>query len=187
MKSTEMYLVEPALQHLASYVDALQRGWSPDGTPEGAQRRLDRIARNRDGFLAAARDPYQAGVVITMPDGSRVACPPGVARWIWDDEFCGQIWLRWSGSGAELPPHWLGHVAYEVVPWKQRRGYATHALRQILPEARKLGLPHIDVVAGVENVASQRVILSNGGVLVERLEKSSTNGGGEALRYRIAL
>ena len=50
-----------------------------------------------------------------------------------------------------------------------------------------MGLPYIDVVAGVQNIASQRVIISNGGVLVERLEKSSTNGGGEALRFRIVL
>ena len=125
--------------------------------------------------------------MVTLPDGSRVSCPPGVARWMWDGEFCGQIWLRWSGSGVELPPQWLGHIAYEVVPWKQRRGYATDALRQLLPEARALGLPYVDLVARVDNVASQRVISANGGILVERFEKSSTNGGGEALRFRIAL
>ena len=182
-----MDLVEPALRYLASYVDALKRGWSPDASAEGAQRLLERIADDREGFLATERDPHRARVMVTLPDGKRIPCPPGVARWIWNGEFCGRIWLRWSGYGVELPRYWLGHVAYEVVPWKQRRGYATNALRQILPEARSLGLPYIDVVADIENVASQRVILSNGGVLIDRLDESSTNGGGEALRFRIAL
>lgn len=182
-----MDLVKPGLDYLPSYVDALKRGWSPDGTCEGAQERLKRIAGDCEEFLAAELDPHQAGVTVRLPNGSRIPCPPGVARWIWDGEFCGRIWLRWSGTGVELPPYWLGHVAYEVVPWKQGRGYATDALRHMLPEARSLGLPYIDVVAGIDNVGSQRVIVSNGGVLVERLGKSSTNGGGEAFRYRIAL
>lgn len=182
-----MDLVTPDHSHLPSYIEALKRGWSSDGTSEGAQERLKRIADDPEGFLAAERDPYKAGVTVRLPDGSRIPCPPGVARWIWDGEFCGRIWLRWSGTGLDLPPPWLGHIAYAVVPWKQSRGYATEALGQILAEARMLGLPYVDVVAGVDNVASQRVILSNGGVLVERLPESSTNGGGEALRYRIVL
>lgn len=182
-----MELVEPAAEYLAGYVDALKRGWSPDGTAEGAQLRLKRIAHDRAAFIAAARDPHRAGVRVTLPDGSQVPCLPGIARWMWDGEFCGHIWLRWSGNGVTLPPHWLGHIAYEVVPWKEGLGYATEALRRMLPMARMLGLPHVDVVAAVQNVASQRVIQSNGGVLVERFEKPQTNGGGQALKFRIAL
>jgi predicted acetyltransferase len=38
-----------------------------------------------------------------------------------------------------------------------------------------------------DNIASQRVILANGGVLIEQFQRLSANGGGTALRYRIAL
>ena len=72
-----------------------------------------------------------------LPNGALIPSPPGVVRWIWDGEFCGRIWLRWSGTGVELPPGWLGHIAYEIVPWKRGRGYAARALGRMLAEARK--------------------------------------------------
>ncbi len=134
-----MDLVKPAQVYLASYVDALKRGWSPDGTPESAAERLKRIDADPQGFLASESDPHGSGASVRLPNGALIPSPPGVARWIWDGGFCGRIWLRWSGTGVELPPGWLGHIAYEIVPWKRGRGYATRALERMLAEARKSG------------------------------------------------
>jgi predicted acetyltransferase len=39
----------------------------------------------------------------------------------------------------------------------------------------------------VDNVASRRVIVSNGGQLVERFYKPAQYGGSESLRFRIYL
>jgi predicted acetyltransferase len=50
-----------------------------------------------------------------------------------------------------------------VVPWKQRRGYATPALAHMLGEAREVGLSCVEITAAVDNSASQRVIEANGG------------------------
>lgn len=74
-----------------------------------------------------------------------------------------------------------------MVSWKQGRGYATRALALLLPEAKAEGLAYVELTTDVDNVASQRVILKNGGVLVERFRKPAAYGGTEGLRYRIAL
>jgi predicted acetyltransferase len=86
-----------------------------------------------------------------------------------------------------LPPHCLGLVGYAVVPWKQRKGYATNALLAMLPEAQAVGLPFIELTTDPENFASQRVIEKAGGVLFERFVKPSQFGSSPSLRYRISL
>ena len=127
------------------------------------------------------------GDPITLPDGSTVQRLPGYIRWMWDGEFCGSIGLRWQPGTGDLPPFCLGHIGYAVVPWKQRRGYATSALKQMLPAARDEGLRYVILTTDPQNVASQRVIEANGGRLVERFVKLPAYGGGQSLRYRIDL
>lgn len=58
-----------------------------------------------------------------------------------------------------------GHVGYAVAPSFRRKGYATEILRQTLPIARSVGLKRILITCDDDNVASQRVIGVNGGVL----------------------
>src|SRR6185437_105062 len=126
-----MTLVWPSQEHLASYVAALERGWSPDnvrGAP-AAQEELAKIRADAQAFLAAMVDREGKGAPVTLPDGSKVARIPGYRRWMWDGEFCGSIGLRWVPGTTALPPHCLGHIGYAVVPWKQNRGYATRALQ----------------------------------------------------------
>lgn len=183
-----MLLVRPGYEHLPSYVAALRREWwfeSP--RRDGAQRALDAIEKSPDEFLKVYDDPQALGPPIHMPDGSLVPRLPGIGRWMWDGEFCGSIGLRWQDGTAELPPTCLGHIGYSVVPWKQRRGYATAALAQMLPLARERGLPYVEVTTTPDNVASQKVIVANGGVLLEQFELPPVHGGGTALRFRIAL
>jgi predicted acetyltransferase len=81
----------------------------------------------------------------------------------------------------------LGHIGYSVVPWKQGRGYATAALRQLLPFARAQGLTYVELTTDPGNIPSQKVITSNGGKLIERFTKAASYGGKESLRWRIDL
>jgi predicted acetyltransferase len=181
-------LVWPALEHLESYKDALQRGWYPDTMrPSSAQDELTRIAANSELFIRQQYDPDGKGPPVTLPDGSTVQRIPGYRRWIWDGEFCGSVGFRWQPRTTELPPHVLGHVGYNVVPWKRRRGYATRALGMLLHDIRASGLPFVELTTNPDNIASQRVIEANGGELVERFNKIAAHGGGEALRWRIHL
>lgn len=184
-----MFLVKPSLAQLPGYVDALERGWSSD-TLRGAaaaDEELDRIDASPAAFVEQLDDPDAAGAPIRMPDGSFAQRLPGFVRWLWDGEFCGSIGFRWSPGTTALPPTCLGHIGYTVVPWKTGRGYAKAALAQILPEARRRGLPFVDLVTDVDNIASQRVILSNGGVFVERFTRLPALGSTDALRFRIHL
>jgi predicted acetyltransferase len=104
-----------------------------------------------------------------------------------DGDFCGSIGLRWQPGTTELPFYCLGHIGYSVVPWRQRRGLATEALRQLLPQARAQGLPLVQITADAGNLASQKVILANGGVLLREEDKPAAFGGGRLRRYRIVL
>ena len=122
-----------------------------------------------------------------LADGSTVPRLPGFVLWMWDGEFCGAIGFRWQPGTTELPPYCPGHVGYSVVPWKRRRGYATCALRLLMPHARAEGLAHIDLTTDAHNIASRRVIEANGGTLIERFNKSTAYGGAESLRFRIVL
>jgi predicted acetyltransferase len=185
-----MQLVRPTTEHLSGFVDALQRGWSPDNLrgAAAAQEALARIASDPGGFLALTHDPEALGPPVTLPDGTQRPRLPGLTRWMWDAEgFVGSIGLRWARGGAPLPPHVLGHIGYSVVPWKRRQGHATQALAQLLPLAREQGLGHVELTTDLDNEASQRVILANGGVLVEHFVKGPEYGGKPSLRYRIVL
>ena len=183
-----MELVTPAAQHLASYALALEQGWSPDNLrSQTALEELERIKEDATRFLAEQDDRDAKGPPATLPDGLLMRRLPGYKRWMWDGEFCGAIGFRWQPGTAELPPHILGHIGFSVVPWKRRRGYATRALALLLPSIKEEGLPHVDLTTDPENIASQKVIAANGGVLVEHFTRPAVFGGARALRFRILL
>ena len=184
-----MQLVWPAREHLASYVDALERGWSPDNIRGRitAEEELKKIAADADAFLASLVDLDASGPPYTMLDGSTVARIPGYRKWMWDGEFCGSIGFRWQPGSEALPPYCLGHTGYAVVPWKQGRGYATVALREIVNDAAGRGLRFIVVTTAPDNRASQRVIEKNGGVFVDEFVTLPGLGSKRERRYRIPV
>ena len=189
MSGEEVRLVRPGAEHLPAYEEALRRGWSPDNIRgrAAAEEQIEWIARDPAGFLASRDDPEARGEPVRLPDGSTAPRIPGITRWIWTDTFCGSIGFRWQPSTAALPPHVLGHIGFAVVPWRRRRGVATRALALMLDEPRRLGLPYVEITTRPDNIASQRVVEANGGVLVDRFDKPTAYGGGETLRYRIMI
>ena len=184
-----MRLVWPAREHLPGYVAALERGWSADNLrgAAAAAEELARIAADAEAFLASLVDREAAGSPIALPDGTSAPRLPGYIRWIWDGEFCGSIGFRWQPGTEALPPHCLGHIGYSVVPWKRGRGYARLALGEVLQDARAEGLRWVEITTPPDNVPSQRVILANGGVLVEEFVTPPALGGRREFRYRIQL
>jgi predicted acetyltransferase len=184
-----MQLVWPAREYLASYQAALERGWSPDNLrgAVAAQEQLARIASDPDRFVAGLIDPEAKGDPIVMSDGTTVKRLPGYSKWMWDGEFCGSIGFRWQPGTEALPPTCLGHIGYSVVPWKHRLGYATQALRDMLPDAGARRLRYVEITTDVDNIASQRVILANGGKFVEEFITPPSLGSKREFRYRIDL
>jgi predicted acetyltransferase len=184
-----MDLVRPARSHLASYVAALERGWSADSIrgAAAAEEELERIRADVEAFLDSMEHRDGKGPPVQLPDGSFVPRLPGFRRWIWDGEFAGSIGLRWQPGTVALPPHCLGHIGYAVVPWKQRRGYATAALRGMLVEARAVGLPYVEITTDRDNMPSRKVIEAVGGQLHEQFTQPPQFGCKPGLRYRVLL
>jgi predicted acetyltransferase len=181
-------LVWPAVEYLASYVAALERGWSPDNLREvTAREHLARIAVDPQAFLRTLVDVEAAGDPIVLPDGSTAQRLPGYVRWLWDGEFCGSIGFRWQPGTEALPPTCLGHIGYGVVPWKRNRGYATRALSLLLDEAAKSALRYVEITTMPDNLASRRVIEANGGQFVEEFVAPLSLGGNVHFRYRVLL
>ena len=88
--------------------------------------------------------------------------PATTLWWVSGDEYLGRIALR-----HRLTP-WLleagGHIGYDVRPTARRRGHATAMLAAMLPVARGLGIESALVTCDTDNVASRKVIETNGGV-----------------------
>lgn len=183
-----MELIWPSIDALASYAAALRRGWSPDTMrPETSREQLVAIAHDPAAFVASLVDRDAAGDPIPLPDGTFGQRLPGFHKWMWDGEFAGSIGFRWQPGTTDLPRHCLGHIGYSVVPWKRRLGYATEALRQVLPDARAEGLEFVELTTDPDNIGSQRAIEANGGVLLDGYEPDPVYGTECKLRYRIAL
>ena len=181
-------LVWPAQDHLSSYVDALERGWSPDNLrPEAGREELVRIREDANLFLAQQVDREARGPAVVLPDGRAVPRLPGYIRWMWDGAFCGVIGFRWQPGTTELPPHCLGHIGFSVVPWKRGLGYGTRALALILEDVRQEGLPYVELTTDITNIASQRVMIANGGKVVEQFNKPEGYGGAPSFRFQIPL
>jgi predicted acetyltransferase len=175
--------MEPSLELLPGYAEALARGWSPNNVRDVSAEHLASIRADPAAFVASVLS--QTGTV-KLPDGSEVPKLPSRVRWLWDGEFAGQVGLRWQPGTDALPAHVLGHIGYAVVPWKRRRGYATEALRLMLAEARDVGLTRLEITTDEGNAASTRVIEANGGRFVEAF--IDRRYGDEArLRYCIEL
>lgn len=187
--SEPVRLLKPTAGALPGYVDALERGWDPDNVRgrAAAAEQLRLISEDAAAFLASLDDEEAKGPDFTMPNGMVIKRLPGFNRWIWDGVFCGLINFRWQRGTSALPPNILGHIGYTVVPWKQGRGYATEALRLLLPECRARGLAYVELTTDPDNIPSQKVITANGGKLIERFTKAAAYGGKEALRWRIDL
>lgn len=57
-----------------------------------------------------------------------------------------------------------GHIGYEIVPSKQKKGYGTETLRLTLEKAKELGLDKVLITCNFDNIGSIKVIENNGGI-----------------------
>jgi predicted acetyltransferase len=179
--SEGLRLLAPSRRKLAQYQAALAAGWSPDTTQDVSRTQLAASRRDPASFLAELT--RQNGNLVTA-SGRIVPRLPSRVFWLDDGEFCGVINLRFVAGSDALPDYVSGHIGYAVVPWKQRRGYATAALALVLPVAREIGLNRVEITCDDDNDASRRVIEKNGGVLVGAKPEP---GGASKLVFRIDL
>jgi len=87
--------------------------------------------------------------------------------WFWmkaGDRIVGRISVRHTAIRGRP---WTGFIGYDVAPSARGKGYATEALRLVLPYAKKIGFRSIDITCTKNNRASAKVIKRNGGVLIK--------------------
>jgi len=174
----------PAIKHVPSYRAALEHGWTFDAFFTGGVVNALELARHSPEKLIATLLGTTSDTV-TLPSGHLVPRLPSSMRWMWDGAFAGSINVRWQSGTADLPGYVLGHIGYGVVAERQGRGYATAALTSILPLAWGAGLPFVEITTTLDNIASQKVIRNNGGVVVEEFTAPAEQGSRQMFRWRI--
>ena len=80
-----------------------------------------------------------------------------------DDKIVGVIDLRHHINHPILGT-WGGHCGYSVRPSERGKGYAKEMLRLNMQNAKELGIEKLLVTCDVNNKASEKTILANGGV-----------------------
>lgn len=81
-----------------------------------------------------------------------------------DSRLVGAIQIRPDMHGNELLEKYIGNIGYCVRPRERRKGYAGQMLHLALEYCRALGLDEVILSCEPENIASERVILANGGI-----------------------
>lgn len=106
------------------------------------------------------------------------------------DVVVGAIVLRLGDT--ESLRRYGGQVGYRVAPEHQRRGYATEALRLLMPIAVTHGFAELWVTCRPGNIASRRVLEKAGARFVEVVETPAgsdlfARGDREMCRYLLEL
>ncbi|WP_087026542.1 GNAT family N-acetyltransferase [Thaumasiovibrio subtropicus] len=97
---------------------------------------------------------------INLPDGY-VPCNH---YWLVDDDknVLGAIRIRHNIRNEFLALE-AGHIGYDVAPSHRGLGYGKSMLKLALPKAKLLGIAEALITADEDNIASRKVIESNGG------------------------
>ena len=152
----KLLLLRPTAKYIPQYEayrrEFLDFGGSMDGA--GGLRRLESGRAWLDEVERFSRHE-------TVPEGKVVSTQFILVREA-DDRLLGMLQLRHDLN--DYLRRIAGHIGYSVRPSERRRGYAKRMLAMALDEARKLGLERVMISCSVENEASRRTILSNGGV-----------------------
>ena len=152
----KLLLLRPTEKYIPQYEEYrrefLEYGGSMDGA--GGLRRLESGRAWLDEVERFSRPE-------TVPEG-KVPSTQFILVRASDDRLLGMLQLRHDLN--DYLRRVAGHIGYSVRPSERRRGYAKRMLAMALDEARALGLERVMISCSVENEASRRTILANGGM-----------------------
>lgn len=99
-----------------------------------------------------------------------------------DDKIIGVIDLRHHINHPILST-WGGHSGYTVRPSERGKGYAKEMLRLNISNAKVLGIEKLLVPCDVNNIASEKTIIANGGIFENVIDVN----GSRTKRYWITI
>lgn len=99
---------------------------------------------------------------IDLKDGF-VPCTTLFLKRISDNKICGSISIRHELNKFLLD--FGGHIGYSITPSERGKGYGKLQLKMGLEIAKRLDIEKCLITADVENVVSNKTIISEGGVL----------------------
>ena len=151
-----MQLVYPSVQYKASYLAAVEEAKNE------VNPFLTTIAKPKDNqpFEEFVKGKTQQSQGLNLPEG----WVPATELWLIDnDELIGTVNIRHF-----LTDHLLqlgGNIGYYIRPSQRKKGYGKEILKLGLAHAKRMGLTKVLLTCDDTNIASQKIIEANGGVL----------------------
>ena len=124
--------------------------------------RFGETCETEEGFAVYVRETLEEA---HRPRAKGFVCQ---TSWWWTDgeEYVGRISLRHELN--ERLREWGGHIGYDVRRSRRREGHATAMLAATLVKAHDRGIDRALLTCDVDNLASRKVIVANGGVLEDQ-------------------
>jgi predicted acetyltransferase len=173
----QLALVEPCIEYSEAFIEMVEE-YQIEGS------------RYSKAELAAMRSDFPAYLLklqrLARGDNLRPGRVPQAEFWLADlgaHTILGAIRLR-SGLTPRLE-RIDGQIGYNVRPSARQMGYATRMLAMLLEKIRAEGWQRVLITCNADNIASARVIKSNGGRLENQVIEAET--GRLISRYWIDL
>jgi predicted acetyltransferase/8-oxo-dGTP pyrophosphatase MutT (NUDIX family) len=173
-ESSPARLAHPSAEYRDSFLEAMHEF---QGEGRFLERDLTKMANDFEGYVIG---------LLRMKDRAtqRQDLVPETRLWLVEGgEFIGVTGIRHELNENLLA--WGGHIGYAVRPSKRRRGYGKLILQLALEKSKEIGISRVLVTCSPENVASRKIIESNGGILENEAEVEIDGKLDKKLRYWI--
>jgi predicted acetyltransferase len=154
-----MELIKPTKEYADSWYDAL----------------LEFNAEHRSGFWKVPTEPTDIHEYIQRTNDQEAGLNlpdywvPATTYWLIDDgKFVGHVNVRHELT-RKLEQQG-GHIGYAIRPSARRKGYGSKILEIVIPKAKEIGLEKALVTCDDINIASQKIIEKNKGVLRDTIQ-----------------